>query len=74
MFGCLTVDCAICCTPDWKLISSFILLYYIIQTNDQILHFAELGIPEACRECIIRDVMTVDQIEYDEVCDLLGFV
>ena len=40
----------------------------IIQTNDQILHFAELGIPEACRECIIRDVMTVDQIEYDEVC------
>ena len=42
-------------------------------TNDQVLHFAELGIPEACRECIVRDVMSVDQIEYDEVCvSLLG--
>ena len=38
-------------------------------TNDQILHFAELRIPEACRECIVRDVMSVDRIEYDEVCD-----
>lgn len=38
-------------------------------TNDQVLHYAELGIPEACRECIVRDVMVVDQIEYDEVCD-----
>lgn len=35
-------------------------------TNDQILHFAELGIPEACRECVVRDVMHVDQVEYDE--------
>ena len=37
-------------------------------SNEQILQFAMLEIPEACRECIIRDVMTVDQIEYDEVC------
>jgi len=35
-------------------------------TNDQCLHFAELQIPEACRECIVRDVMVVDGIEYDE--------
>lgn len=35
-------------------------------SNDQILHIAELGIPEACRECVIRDVMTVDNVEYDE--------
>ena len=35
-------------------------------TNEQIMQFAELGIPEACRECVIRDVMVVDQIEYDE--------
>lgn len=35
-------------------------------TNDQVLHFAELGIPEACRECIVRNVMDVDQVEYDE--------
>mmetsp|Transcript_28947 Transcript_28947/g.61155 ORF Transcript_28947/g.61155 Transcript_28947/m.61155 type:complete len:283 (-) Transcript_28947:171-1019(-) len=35
-------------------------------TNEQILTFAEMGIPEACRECIVRDVMVVDQIEYDE--------
>ena len=35
-------------------------------TNDQVLHFAELKIPEACRECIVRNVMDVDQIEYDE--------
>lgn len=35
-------------------------------TNDQILQFSEMGIPEACRECIIRDVMAVDSIEYDE--------
>lgn len=26
-----------------------------------------MEVPEACRECIIRDVMMVDQIEYDEV-------
>jgi hypothetical protein len=36
-------------------------------SNEQILHFAHMEVPEACRECIIRDVMTVDQIEYDEV-------
>jgi len=37
-------------------------------TNEQVLHFAELStpIPEACRECIVRDVMVVDQVEYDE--------
>lgn len=35
-------------------------------TNEQVLHFAELRIPEACRECIVRDVMSVDQVEYDE--------
>lgn len=35
-------------------------------TNEQVLHFAELGIPEACRECIVRDVMAVDGLEYDE--------
>jgi len=35
-------------------------------SNDQILHFAEMGVPEACRECIVRDVMSVDQVEYDE--------
>lgn len=34
--------------------------------NEQILHFSELGIPEACRECIVRDVMVVDQVEYEE--------
>lgn len=37
-------------------------------SNEQILHFAHMEVPEACRECIIRDVMMVDQIEYDEVC------
>ena len=36
-------------------------------TNDQVLHFAEMGIPEACRECVVRDIMDVDQVEYDEV-------
>lgn len=35
-------------------------------TNDQVLHFAEMGIPEACRECVVRDIMDVDQVEYDE--------
>merc|ERR1711862_365462 len=35
-------------------------------SNDQILHFAEMQIPEACRECIVRDIMFVDGIEYDE--------
>ncbi|EJK72888.1 hypothetical protein THAOC_05535, partial [Thalassiosira oceanica] len=35
-------------------------------TNEQVLHFAELGVPEACRECIVRDVMAVDGLEYDE--------
>eukprot|EP00580_Thalassiosira_gravida_P003444 CAMPEP_0201621948 /NCGR_PEP_ID=MMETSP0492-20130828/47154_1 /ASSEMBLY_ACC=CAM_ASM_000837 /TAXON_ID=420259 /ORGANISM="Thalassiosira gravida, Strain GMp14c1" /LENGTH=503 /DNA_ID=CAMNT_0048091519 /DNA_START=173 /DNA_END=1686 /DNA_ORIENTATION=- len=35
-------------------------------TNEQILLFAELEIPEACRECIVRDVMVVDNVEYDE--------
>lgn len=35
-------------------------------TNEQVLQFAEMGIPEACRECIVRDVMVVDQVEYDE--------
>lgn len=34
-------------------------------TNEQVLQFAEMKIPEACRECIIRDIMVVDQIEYD---------
>mmetsp|Transcript_23626 Transcript_23626/g.51160 ORF Transcript_23626/g.51160 Transcript_23626/m.51160 type:complete len:313 (-) Transcript_23626:678-1616(-) len=43
---------------------------YASMTNDQILHFAELGIPEACRECIVRDVMMVDQVEYDEAMDV----
>jgi hypothetical protein len=36
-------------------------------SNEQILHFAHMEVPEACRECVIRDVMMVDQIEYDEV-------
>ena len=35
-------------------------------TNEQILQFAEMQIPEACRECIVRDIMAVDQIEYDD--------
>lgn len=35
-------------------------------SNEQVLQFAELKIPEACRECIVRDVMQVDQLEYDE--------
>ena len=26
-----------------------------------------MDVPEACRECVIRDVMVVDQIDYDEV-------
>jgi hypothetical protein len=45
-------------------------------SNEQILHFAHEGVPEACRECIIRDVMMVDQIAYDEVssCNLLLIV
>lgn len=38
-------------------------------TNEQVLQFSEIGlVPEACRECIVRDVMVVDQIDYDEVC------
>lgn len=39
---------------------------FAAMTNEQALHFAEMGIPEACRECIVRDVMVVDQVEYDE--------
>lgn len=39
-------------------------------TNDQCVHFAELGIPEACRECVVRDVMMVDQVEYDEAMEV----
>ncbi|KAL3804829.1 hypothetical protein HJC23_006601 [Cyclotella cryptica] len=35
-------------------------------SNEQILHFAHLEVPEACRECVIRDIMMVDQIDYDE--------
>lgn len=35
-------------------------------TNEQVLQFAEYGIPEACRECVVRDVMVVDRVEYDE--------
>jgi hypothetical protein len=35
-------------------------------TNEQVLQFAEMEIPEACRECIVRDIMVVDQIEYDD--------
>jgi len=26
-----------------------------------------LDVPEACRECVIRDIMAVDKINYDEV-------
>ena len=36
-------------------------------SNEQVLHFAHMDVPEACRECVIRDVMVVDQIDYDEV-------
>lgn len=39
---------------------------FAAMTNDQVLHFAEMGIPEACRECVVRDIMDVDQVEYDE--------
>lgn len=39
---------------------------FATKTNEQILLFAELGIPEACRECIVRDVMAVDNVGYDE--------
>mmetsp|Transcript_29818 Transcript_29818/g.62265 ORF Transcript_29818/g.62265 Transcript_29818/m.62265 type:complete len:315 (+) Transcript_29818:90-1034(+) len=39
-------------------------------SNEQILHFAELEIPEACRECIVRDVMAVDNVEYDEAMNV----
>ena len=35
-------------------------------TNEQVLQFAETEIPEACRECIVRDIMAVDHIEYDD--------
>jgi len=35
-------------------------------TNEQVLHFAMQEIPEACRECVVRDIMVVDNIEYDE--------
>jgi len=35
-------------------------------SNEQILQLAELKVPEACRECIVRDIMVVDQIEYDD--------
>mmetsp|Transcript_3789 Transcript_3789/g.8346 ORF Transcript_3789/g.8346 Transcript_3789/m.8346 type:complete len:314 (+) Transcript_3789:138-1079(+) len=43
---------------------------YASLTNEQILHFAAFKIPEACRECVIRDVMMVDQIEYDEAMEV----
>merc|ERR1719291_1012796 len=41
-------------------------------SNDQILHFAELQVPEACRECIVRDIMVVDGIEYDEAMKIFN--
>jgi hypothetical protein len=41
---------------------------FATMTNDQVIHFGELGLPEACRECIVRDIMMVDGVEYDEVC------
>jgi hypothetical protein len=41
-------------------------------TNEQVLHFAELSIPEACRECVVRDIMSVDRVEYDEVRMFVG--
>lgn len=40
---------------------------FATMTNKQVLHFAELSVPEACRECVVRDIMSVDQVEYDEV-------
>lgn len=40
---------------------------FATMTNEQVLHFAELSVPEACRECVVRDIMSVDQVEYDEV-------
>ncbi|KAL3762586.1 hypothetical protein ACHAW5_003202 [Stephanodiscus triporus] len=39
---------------------------FATMTNKQVLHFAELSVPEACRECVVRDIMSVDQVEYDE--------
>ena len=44
---------------------------FATMTNDQVIHFGELGVPEACRECIVRDIMMVDNVEYDEVSVLL---
>jgi len=41
---------------------------FATMTNEQVIHFGELGVPEACRECIVRDIMMVDGVEYDEVC------
>lgn len=41
---------------------------FATMTNEQVIHFGELGVPEACRECIVRDIMVVDCVEYDEVC------
>ncbi len=35
---------------------------FATMTNDQVIHFGELGVPEACRECIVRDIMMVDGI------------
>lgn len=40
---------------------------FATMTNEQVIHFGELGVPEACRECIVRDIMMVDCVEYDEV-------
>jgi len=42
---------------------------FAAMTNDQVLHFAELEIPEACHECVVRDIMVVDQVEHDEAME-----
>mmetsp|Transcript_8513 Transcript_8513/g.17819 ORF Transcript_8513/g.17819 Transcript_8513/m.17819 type:complete len:313 (-) Transcript_8513:337-1275(-) len=41
-------------------------------TNEQVMAFAMLDVPEACRECVIRDIMAVDKINYDEALEVFA--
>ncbi|KAL7523018.1 hypothetical protein ACHAWF_000320 [Thalassiosira exigua] len=31
----------------------------VSMTNEQVLQFAEYGIPKVCRECVVRDAMVI---------------
>lgn len=41
-------------------------LTYASKSHDTILVLAEMGVSEACRECLVRNIMTVDNVTYDE--------